>query len=121
MSDLGAKQIVHLDCGKYLVRTATVDDASDRWGRWMADNEVSRMLNASAKSLSKSEVTSYIDSFDQKTHLLLGIFQKEPGQILGFLRVDIDTGTLSPPTPGGCCRYGTVGGKRINPGAYKST
>jgi len=90
MVDASAKRTVHLDCGKYLVRTATVDDASDRWGRWMADAEVSRMLNAPAKPLSKSEVAAYIGSFDQKTHLLLGIFQKEPEQTLGFLRIDID-------------------------------
>jgi RimJ/RimL family protein N-acetyltransferase len=90
MNHLNAKKNVRLDCGKYLVRTATVDDASDRWGWWMADAEVSRMLNAPAKSLSRSEVASYIASFDQNTHLLLGIFHKEPEQTLGFLRIDID-------------------------------
>jgi len=90
MVDASAKKTVHLDCGKYLVRTAIVDDASDRWGSWMADAEVGRMLNAPAKAMSKSEVAAYIGTFDQKTHLLLGIFQKSPEKTLGFLRIDID-------------------------------
>jgi RimJ/RimL family protein N-acetyltransferase len=90
MSNPGAKTTVNLDCGKYLVRTATVADATDRWGGWMADAEVGRMLNAPPKSMSKSEVASYIRTFDQKTHLLLGIFQKAPEKVLGFLRIDID-------------------------------
>jgi RimJ/RimL family protein N-acetyltransferase len=90
MTDLSAKKTVHLDCGPYLVRTATVADASDRWGGWMADAEISRMLNAPSKPMSKREVAAYIGTFDQKTHLLLGIFQKSPEKTLGFLRIDID-------------------------------
>jgi RimJ/RimL family protein N-acetyltransferase len=90
MNEPTAKKTVNLDCGKYLVRTATVADATDLWGSWMADAEVSRMLNAPAKPMSKTEVASYIRTFDQKTHLLLGIFQKSPEKILGFLRIDID-------------------------------
>jgi RimJ/RimL family protein N-acetyltransferase len=84
------KKTVRLDCSRYLVRTATIEDASDRWGSWMVDPEVSYMLNSPVKPLNKSEVASYIGSFDQRTHLLLGIFEKESGKALGFLRVDID-------------------------------
>ena len=90
MTSLSAKKSVHLDCGEYLVRTATLADASDRWGSWMADAEISHMLNAPVKAMSKSEVGAYIGTFDQKTHLLLGIFQKSPEKTLGFLRIDID-------------------------------
>jgi RimJ/RimL family protein N-acetyltransferase len=84
------KKTVRLDCGKYLVRTVTVDDASDRWGGWMADPEASQLLNARPQILKKSDVASYIESFDQRTHLLLGIFENASGKQLGFLRVDID-------------------------------
>lgn len=86
----GPRIKVYLESDKYLVRNATSADASDRWGSWMADPEVSSMLNAPAKALSKSEVASYIGSFDQRTHLLLGIFEKESGKTLGFFRIDID-------------------------------
>jgi RimJ/RimL family protein N-acetyltransferase len=85
-----SKKTVRLETVRYLVRNATIADASDRWGSWMADPEAGHMLNAPAKALSKSEVASYIGAFDQRTHLLLGIFEKESGKILGFFRIDID-------------------------------
>jgi RimJ/RimL family protein N-acetyltransferase len=84
-----AKKTVRLDCGKYLVRTVTINDASDRWAEWMADPEATYMLNAPAKAMTKSDIVSYIKAFDQRTHMLLGIFETS-GKHLGFLRIDID-------------------------------
>lgn len=81
---------VNLDCGKYLVRTVTVEDASDRWGNWMADPEASFMLNSPPKAMSKADIESYIMRFDQRSHMLLGIFEKASNKLLGFIRVDID-------------------------------
>ena len=81
---------VTLDCGKYLVRTVTVEDTTDRWGQWMADPEASHMLNAPAKRMTKRMVASYIESFDQRTHLLLAILEKSSDKLLGFLRIDVD-------------------------------
>jgi RimJ/RimL family protein N-acetyltransferase len=68
----------------------TAADASDRWGQWMADPEAVHMLNAPAKALSKAEVAAYITSFDQRSHMLIGIFETATDKLLGFLRVDID-------------------------------
>jgi RimJ/RimL family protein N-acetyltransferase len=81
---------VHLDCGQYLVRTVTAADASDRWGSWMADPEASFMLNSPPKSMTRQEIELYIGKFDQRSHLLLGIFEKTANTLLGFLRVDVD-------------------------------
>jgi len=86
----GPKKTVRLDCGKFLVRTATIDDASDRWASWMADPEAVYMLNSPVQVLKKSDIVSYIQSFDQRSHMLLGIFEKVSGKPLGFLRIDID-------------------------------
>src|SRR5712691_720795 len=85
-----SKKTVRLDCGKYLVRTVTVNDASERWGRWMADPEASFMLNSPPTVMAKREVESYIKKFDQRSHLLLGIVEKNSNKLIGFLRVDID-------------------------------
>jgi RimJ/RimL family protein N-acetyltransferase len=90
MSASAVQKNVHLDCGKYILRTVTVDDASDRWGSWMADPEASFMLNAPPKTMTKSEVESYIRTFDQSSHLLWGIVEKASAKLLGFLRIDID-------------------------------
>ena len=84
------KRKVRLDCGKYIVRTITIDDASDRWASWMADPEASDMLNAPAQAMTKSDIVAYIESFDQRSRLLLGIFETATGKHLGFLRIDID-------------------------------
>jgi RimJ/RimL family protein N-acetyltransferase len=84
------KKTVRIACGDYHMRTATVDDASDRWGAWMADPEAVHMLNAPAKTLTKAEVAAYIKAFDQRSHMLIGIFETATDRLLGFLRVDID-------------------------------
>jgi RimJ/RimL family protein N-acetyltransferase len=87
------KRKVRLDCGKYLVRSVTPDDASERWASWMTDPEASAMLNAPAQVMKKSDIVAYIAGFDQRSRLLLGIFEKATGKLLGFLRIDIDHGS----------------------------
>jgi RimJ/RimL family protein N-acetyltransferase len=84
------KQRIRLDCGEYLVRTVTIDDASDRWGAWMTDPEASQMLNAPPRRMRHNDVVSYIKSFDQRSHILLGIFEKGTWKHLGIIRADID-------------------------------
>src|SRR3974390_2647078 len=85
-----AKRKVRIDAGDYLIRTVTTDDASDHWVAWMLDPEVVYMLNAPARSMSKEEVTTYIKTFDQRSNLLLGIFDKRTGVHIGFFTVNAD-------------------------------
>ena len=85
-----AKRNVRIDAGDYLIRTVTMDDASARWGAWMADLEVTYMLNAPARSMSKEEVVTYIKTFDQRSDLLWGIFDKRTGVHIGFFTVNAD-------------------------------
>lgn len=87
---MDSKKQIKIESSKYLVRNAAPADASDRWGSWMADADASRMLNAPAKSLTRSEIESYISSFDQQTHLLLVICEKASQTLLGCFRIDID-------------------------------
>jgi RimJ/RimL family protein N-acetyltransferase len=87
------KRKVRLDCGKYILRTITVEDASDRWANWMADPEASLMLNAAPRTMTKGDIVAYIKGFDQRTHILIGIFEKASGLLLGFLRNDVDFAT----------------------------
>jgi RimJ/RimL family protein N-acetyltransferase len=87
------KTSVRIDCGKYLIRTIKADDASDRWASWMSDPEAVQMLNAARQILKKSDIASYIKQFDQRSHLLLGIFEKESGLHVGIFRIDIDRPT----------------------------
>jgi RimJ/RimL family protein N-acetyltransferase len=84
------KTTVDLDCGKYILRTLTPDDASERWAGWMGEAKNVRLLNAPPKAMTRAEVTQYIGRFDQRAHLLIGIFEKEGGLNIGFFRLDID-------------------------------
>jgi RimJ/RimL family protein N-acetyltransferase len=84
------KKNVQLDCGNYFLRTLKSDDASDRWASWMSDPKNLRLLNSAPKSMTRKDIVGYIDSFDQRSHLLIGIFEKQSGVHIGFFRVDID-------------------------------
>ena len=81
---------VHLDCGDYLLRTVTGDAASARWATWMSDPKNLRLLNAPPKAMTRQDIVAYINQFDQRSHLLIGIFEKQGGTQIGFFRLDID-------------------------------
>jgi RimJ/RimL family protein N-acetyltransferase len=80
---------VRIDCGKYLLRTLKPDDASERWAGWMADHRSVRLLNVPAKAMSRQDVAAYIRQFDQRSSLLIGIFEKPTRAPIGFIRLDI--------------------------------
>ena len=84
------KRDVHLDCGDYLLRTVTADDASERWANWMSDPKNLRLLNSTPKAMTRKDIATYINQFDQRSHLLIGIFEKQSGSQIGFFRLDID-------------------------------
>jgi len=84
------KKRVRIHSEKYLIRTIEVADASDRWAGWMSDPEVMHMLNMPARSWKKIDVVSYIRTFDQRSSLLLGIFDKQNGTHVGIFTVDIN-------------------------------
>jgi RimJ/RimL family protein N-acetyltransferase len=84
------KKKVSIQSDEYLLRTLTIDDASDRWAGWMSDTEVMRMLNAPPRKMSHGDIVGYIKSFDQRSDLLLGIFEKREGQHIGFFAIHAD-------------------------------
>lgn len=85
-----AKKKVRIDCGAYLLRTLTVADASDRWAGWMDDPKNLRLVNSPPRAMTKDDIVAYIRQFDQRSHLLIGIFEKQSGLHIGFFRIDID-------------------------------
>ena len=84
------KKNVRIDCGKYFIRTIQENDASDRWASWMSDPEAIYMLNSPIRTWTKNDVVKYIRRFDQKSRLLLGIFEKQSLTHIGFLTIQID-------------------------------
>jgi len=51
------------------------------------------MLNSPAVKLTKDDVVKYLKSFDQRSHLLLGIFERSSSLHIGITRLDIDYGS----------------------------
>ena len=85
-----AKREVWFNCGRYFLRTIKREDASDRWAEWLADPWTMHVLNTSPMKIGKSEIADYIKQFDQRTRLLLGIFERGTRLHVGFIRFDID-------------------------------
>ncbi len=85
-----AKKSVQLDCGPFLIRTLRPEDASERWAQWMSEPKNLRLLNAAPRAMTRADIEAYIRGFDQHTHLLLGIFERQSGHVIGFFRIDID-------------------------------
>ena len=84
------QNVVTIDCGNFLVRSTTIDDASDRWASWMLDPKNLRLVNSPPKAMTRADVAAYIRKFDQQSQLLLSIFEKQSGLQIGFFRVDVD-------------------------------
>jgi RimJ/RimL family protein N-acetyltransferase len=84
-----SKKTIRLHCGRFLVRTLRPEDATERWASWGSDPEAVETLNTSS-NLSKNDIADYIKRFDQRTHLLTGIFEKATQTLVGIIRVDLD-------------------------------
>ncbi len=87
------KTIVRIQADKYLVRTIKPDDASERWASWMSEPEAMHMLNARPRNWQKRDIEAYIAQFDQRSRLLLGIFEKQTWLHIGIVTIDIDHAT----------------------------
>ncbi len=85
-----AKKDVWFRCGRYFLRTVKREDASDRWASWLSDPWTVHVLNTAPGAFTKSDVADYIRQFDQRSRLLLGIFEMGTRQHIGFVRIDID-------------------------------
>jgi RimJ/RimL family protein N-acetyltransferase len=81
---------VRIDCGRYLLRTVKAADASDRWAGWMSDPKNLRLVNSPPLAMTREDIVAYIKQFDQRSHLLIGIFEKQTDILAGFFRIDID-------------------------------
>jgi RimJ/RimL family protein N-acetyltransferase len=84
------KKEVWFNCGRYFLRTIKREDASDRWAEWLADPWTTHVLNTSPMKIGKSGIADYIKQFDQRSRLLLGIFERGTRLHVGFIRFDID-------------------------------
>lgn len=79
-----------IDTPNLTMRTLTTDDASDRFAAWFSQDEVRSALNLPGQNRTKGEIVDYINAFDQRSNILLGIFDKANDLLVGLLAVQID-------------------------------
>jgi RimJ/RimL family protein N-acetyltransferase len=89
-SERPSKKEVWFKCNRYFLRTIKREDASDRWAEWLADPWTIHVLNTSPVRIGKREIADYIKQFDQRSRLLLGIFEMGTRRHVGFVRIDLD-------------------------------
>ncbi len=89
-SDAANPRTIRLETPHYIVRTVELADATPAWGSWLTDPAAARNLNARPSSRSQEEIEAYIRRFDRTTAHLLGIFEKETGQLVGIRALYID-------------------------------
>jgi RimJ/RimL family protein N-acetyltransferase len=85
-----SKREVWFKCNRYFLRTIKREDASDRWAEWLSDPWTVHVLNTSPARIGKREIADYIKQFDQRSRLLLGIFEMGSRLHVGFVRIDLD-------------------------------
>jgi len=85
-----SKKELWFPSGRYYARTIKREDASDRWAGWLSDPWAVHVLNSAPRHLQKIDIADYIKQFDQRSHLLLGIFERGTRLHVGFIRLDID-------------------------------
>ena len=81
---------IRIEAGRYFLRALREVNASNRWAGWIDDPDVRHLLNAPARRMTKNDVVEYIKSFDQRSRLLLGVFDRDADLHIGFITVSID-------------------------------
>lgn len=79
-----------LESEHYLLRTLTLDDASEQACAWLADAKTAEMINAPPRAPTLSEFKDYIASHDGVSGLIVGIFSKARAAHIGFWAIYID-------------------------------
>lgn len=87
---MATQPAISFETANYVVRTLTVDDATERWAQWMLDTEAARMLNVAPSAMTMDQLRAYIARFDGDTKLLFGVFDKASGQLLSIRAFYVD-------------------------------
>ncbi len=75
---------LQLESENFIVRTASVDDVSERWADWLNDPVAAMMLNAKPRSFTPDELRQYVLSFDNIDRILACIFHRGSGRHIGI-------------------------------------
>ena len=75
---------LRFETAHYLVRPLTKGDISAAWGSWLMDPTMAHLLNTQCKKLSRRELEAYVEQFDNRDKIILGIFHRPSGTHIGI-------------------------------------
>jgi RimJ/RimL family protein N-acetyltransferase len=81
---------LYFEAPNYIIRTLDVGDATEGWCEWLADPRAQLNLNAKPRRMTMGELTAYIAAFDCITSHLMGIFERNSGQLVGIRVAYVD-------------------------------
>ena len=81
---------VYLESANLITRSLTAADVTSEFAEWFNDAQMLRGLNLNALNFSVDGLRAFVASFDNINNLLLGIFNKADGQLLGFYNFSIN-------------------------------
>ncbi len=85
-----AVRTMSAETAHFKLRTLHVADADESWCEWMMDARAQANLNAAPRRFSIHELRAYIASFDRINSHIVGIFEKQSGQIVGIRNAYVD-------------------------------
>ncbi len=78
---------VHFETDRFVQRTQSENDASQRWADWLNDPVTARMLNVPPRVVSVEELKGLIRAVDQYEKLVLGVFVLGANTHIGVVRM----------------------------------
>ncbi len=83
-------KLLKLETERFILRSLTPADASERWASWLADPEVMGPVNTAPRSMTREDLARYTQRFDQQTRLLIGIFDRQTKLHIGLYQIDVN-------------------------------
>lgn len=83
---------LRFETAHYLVRPLTKGDVSVAWGSWLLDPTTAQLLNTPSRKLSRRELEAYVEQFDNRDKIILGIFHRPSGTHIGIVTLIVSQG-----------------------------
>lgn len=81
---------VHLTTERFVLRSLSASDISDRWGGWSDDKDIVNPLNIAQRRMTKDDLRRYVARFDNENNYLIGVFTKAMTLHIGFFVIDVN-------------------------------
>jgi len=88
MNQLGRPVAIHSE--RFIIRSLTPKDISERWCSWSGDPDIMQPLNMPVRPATRETLMKYLSQMNNDRSYLIGVFAKAMGQHIGFYQIDIN-------------------------------